>query len=51
MREDFAVLDLLKRAKELSPEVEINYGDSKQTYMQTYEKVLGLSNSLLSMGV
>ncbi len=51
MREDFTVLDLLKRAKELSPEVEINYGDSKQTYMQTYEKVLGLSNSLLSMGV
>src|SRR5487761_1811537 len=51
MREDFTVFDILKRAKELSPEVEISYGDSKQTYRQTYERVLGLSNSLLSMGI
>ncbi len=43
MREDFTVFDLLKRAKELSPGVEISYGDSKQTYRQTYERVLGLS--------
>ncbi|MDH2900436.1 MAG: AMP-binding protein [archaeon] len=52
MHKGFIVLDFLRRANELSPEVEIIYSEKKkQTYKETYERVLRLSDSLLSKGI
>ncbi|MEM3186185.1 MAG: AMP-binding protein [Conexivisphaerales archaeon] len=51
MHKGLLVSDFLRRAVELSPEVEIIYGDKKQTYKETYKRVLRLSNGLLSIGI
>lgn len=51
MHKGFVVFDFLRRASELSPEVEIVYGDRRQNYRQTHERVLRLSAALVSKGV
>lgn len=51
MHKDFTVFDFLRRANELTPEVEIMYREKKQTYKETYERVLRLSTALLSKGI
>jgi len=51
MHEGFTVFSLLKRAITIAPNAEIVYNDHRQTYRETYEKVLGLANSLLSLGI
>jgi acyl-CoA synthetase (AMP-forming)/AMP-acid ligase II len=51
MHEDFTVFNLLKRAITIAPNTEIVYNDHRQTYRETYERVIGLANSLLSLGI
>jgi acyl-CoA synthetase (AMP-forming)/AMP-acid ligase II len=51
MHEGFTVFNLLKRAITIAPNTEIVYNDHRQTYRETYERVIGLANSLLSLGI
>ena len=51
MTETFTVLDILRRANELAPEVAISYGEGRQNYRTTYERVLRLSGALAAAGV
>ncbi|MEM3832547.1 MAG: AMP-binding protein [Thermoprotei archaeon] len=51
MHEGFTVFSFLKRAITLSPNIEIVQSNHRQTYRETYERVIGLANSLLSLGI
>ena len=51
MSEGFTVLDVLRRANDLFPDVEIRYGEHRQSYRRTYERVVRLSASLRAAGV
>ena len=51
MSDAFTVLDVLRRAHDLFPDVEIRYGEHRQTYRETYERALRLSAGLGAAGV
>lgn len=53
MQEGFTVFSILKRAVTIAADKEIvdPYQNIRQTYRETYERVIGLSNSMLSIGI
>ncbi len=51
MHEGYTVFNLLKRAVTIAPDAEIVYDNHRQTYRETYERVIGLANSLISLGI
>ncbi len=50
MSDSFTVFDILARANELFPDAEIRYGDHRQSYRRTFERVLRLAGALRSAG-
>ncbi len=50
MHRGLTVFRFLKRALSLAPNKEIVHNDYRQTYRETYERIIGLANSLISMG-
>ena len=51
MSDAFTVFEVLRRANELFPDAEIRYGEQRQSYRQTYERVLRLSAALAAAGI
>lgn len=51
MSDVFTVFEVLRRANELFPDVEIRYGERRQSYRQTYDRVLHLVAALREAGV
>ena len=51
MSDEFTVLSVLRRASELFPEVEIRHGAHRQSYRETYERVVRLAAGLRAAGV
>ncbi|QGA69094.1 AMP-binding protein [Sulfolobus sp. E11-6] len=53
MQEGFTIFSLLKRAITIASDKEIvdPFSNVRQTYRETYERVIGISNSMLSIGI
>jgi len=53
MQEGFTVFSLLKRAVTMAPDKEIvdPFRNVRQSYKETYERIIGISNSMLSIGI
>ncbi len=51
MSDAFTVFDILRRANELFPDSEIRFGEHRQSFHRTYERVLQLSSALSEIGI